>query len=124
MEEGEFNGVIGDRKDRKLNRVDDDLGIMWFKDQEDRNFLVHVDCVIFDDDTTFAFGASDKSRGPFSSIVRLVVGEIVKPIQALAQFLGSKRSSSLTIGNNIDGDDDDLEVMVNNKVVDGDEKRE
>ncbi|XP_024987924.1 F-box protein At5g46170 [Cynara cardunculus var. scolymus] len=82
------------------------------------NVVVRVDCVISDDDATSASAASDKSRGPFSSLVRLVVGGIVKPIQALGQFLGPKRSSSssssspssssssLSVGNNVDGDDD------------------
>lgn len=74
------------------------------------NVVVRVDCVISDDDATSASGASDKSRGPFSSLVRLVFGGIVKPIQALGQFLGPKRSSSsssaLSVGNNVDGDDD------------------
>ncbi|KAI3719694.1 hypothetical protein L6452_20596 [Arctium lappa] len=76
------------------------------------NVVVRVDCVISDDDATSASAASDKSRGPFSSLVRLVVGGIVKPIQALGQYLGPKRSSlsssstSLSVGNNVDGDDD------------------
>ncbi|KAL4586333.1 hypothetical protein LXL04_010969 [Taraxacum kok-saghyz] len=73
------------------------------------NVVVRVDCVISDDDATSASGASDKSRGPFSSLVRLVFGGIVKPIQALGNFLGPKRSSSstaLSVGNNVDGDDD------------------
>ncbi|KAI3758418.1 hypothetical protein L6452_05979 [Arctium lappa] len=88
------------------------------------NVMVCVECVIFDDDATSASGTSDKSRGLFSSIVTLVVRGIVKPIQALGQFLRSKRSSLLTVGKNIHGDDDDLEVMVYIKVVDGDEERD
>ncbi|KAI3796421.1 hypothetical protein L1987_39091 [Smallanthus sonchifolius] len=77
------------------------------------NVVVRVDCVISDNDATSAAGASDKSRGPFSSLVRLVFGGIVKPIQAIGQFLGPKRSSplpssstssALSVGNN--GDDD------------------
>ncbi|KAK9051306.1 hypothetical protein SSX86_027933 [Deinandra increscens subsp. villosa] len=67
------------------------------------NVVVRVDCVISDDDATSAAGASDKSRGPFSSILRLVFGGIVKPIQAIGQFLGPKRSA-LSAGNNGDGD--------------------
>ncbi|KAL7606679.1 hypothetical protein Lser_V15G15531 [Lactuca serriola] len=71
------------------------------------NVVVRVDCVISDDDATSASGASDKSRGPFSSLVRLVFGGIVKPIQALGNFLGPKRSSSsLSVVNNVDADDD------------------
>ena len=62
---------------------------------------------ISDDDSTSASGASDKSRGPFSSLVRLIFGGIVKPIQALGNLLGPKRSSSsLYVGNNVDADDD------------------
>ncbi|KAI3692587.1 hypothetical protein L6452_32405 [Arctium lappa] len=57
-----------------------------------------------------------------TSLMILMVGGIVKPIQAPGQFLGPKRSSSLTVSNNIHGDDDDLEVMVNSKAVDGDEE--
>jgi hypothetical protein len=58
------------------------------------NILVRVDCVISDDDGSAAGASSDKSRGPFSSLFRLVFGGIVKPLQALGQFLGPKRSSS------------------------------
>ncbi|KAI3818435.1 hypothetical protein L1987_12242 [Smallanthus sonchifolius] len=74
-----------------------------------QNVVVRVDCVISDDDAASA--TSDKSRGPFSSLVRLVFGGIVKPIQAIGQFLGPKRSSpsssssALSVGNNVGGDD-------------------
>ncbi|KAL6206877.1 hypothetical protein ACLB2K_024123 [Fragaria x ananassa] len=66
--------------------------------------LVRVDCVISDDDSTSSSSSSspsssDKSRAPFSSLVRLVLGGIVKPLQALGQFLGPRRSSSsLAVG--------------------------
>ncbi|KAL6197417.1 hypothetical protein ACLB2K_033026 [Fragaria x ananassa] len=61
--------------------------------------LVRVDCVISDDDSTSSSSSSspsssDKSRAPFSSLFRLVFGGIVKPLQALGQFLGPRRSSS------------------------------
>ncbi|CAH1434262.1 unnamed protein product [Lactuca virosa] len=82
------------------------------------NVVVRVDCVISDDDSSSASGSSDKSRGPISSLFRIVFGGIVKPIQALGQFFGPKRSSysslsspssssssSLSVGN-VDGDDD------------------
>ncbi|KAI3800752.1 hypothetical protein L1987_28846 [Smallanthus sonchifolius] len=81
------------------------------------NVVVRVDCVISDGDSTSAAGSSYKSRGPISSLFRIVFGGIVKPIQALGQFLGPKRlpssssslsspssSSSLSVGN-VDGDD-------------------
>uniref|UniRef100_A0A5B6ZYP8 F-box domain-containing protein n=1 Tax=Davidia involucrata TaxID=16924 RepID=A0A5B6ZYP8_DAVIN len=66
------------------------------------NVVVRVDCVISDDDASSAAGSSDKSRGAFSNLFRLVFGGIVKPLQALGQFLGPKRSnsasSSLAVG--------------------------
>lgn len=61
------------------------------------NVLVRVDCVISDEDSAAASSVSDKSRsgaGSFSTIFRIVFGNIVKPLQALGQFLGPKRSSS------------------------------
>ncbi|KAK9074385.1 hypothetical protein SSX86_006983 [Deinandra increscens subsp. villosa] len=73
------------------------------------NVVVRVDCVISDDDAASAAGNSDKSRGPFSSLFRLVFGGIVKPIQAIGQFLGPNRSSispapatALSVGSNGD----------------------
>uniref|UniRef100_A0A5B6ZVQ6 F-box domain-containing protein n=1 Tax=Davidia involucrata TaxID=16924 RepID=A0A5B6ZVQ6_DAVIN len=78
------------------------------------NVVVRVDCVISDDDASSAAGSSDKSRGAFSNLFRLVLGGIVKPLQALGQFLGPKRSnsasSSLAVGSGAPGgDDDDLD---------------
>ncbi|KAM5587622.1 F-box protein [Rosa sericea] len=70
------------------------------------NVVVRVDCVISDDDSSPSASASDKSRAPFSSLFRLVFGGIVKPLQALGQFLGPRRSSSassLAVGNEDDG---------------------
>ncbi|MFS8027712.1 putative F-box-like domain superfamily protein [Helianthus anomalus] len=67
------------------------------------NVVVRVDCVISDDDATSASGI-DKSRTPFSSFFRLVVGGIVKPIQAIGQFLGHKKL--LTVGTNGNGNGD------------------
>ncbi|GKV36937.1 hypothetical protein SLEP1_g45020 [Rubroshorea leprosula] len=83
------------------------------------NVVVRVDCVISDDDSSSSSSSSDKSRiaGPFSCLFRLVFGGIVKPLQALVQFLGPKRgtasdglgtgSSSLFVGS---GGDDDREM--------------
>ncbi|MFS8021093.1 putative F-box-like domain superfamily protein [Helianthus anomalus] len=83
-----------------------------------QNVVVRVDCVISDDDSTSSSSsASDKSRGggPFSSLLRLLVGGIVKPIQAIGQLLGPKRStilapspsSALSVhNNNTSGDDE------------------
>ncbi|XP_027365422.1 F-box protein At5g46170-like [Abrus precatorius] len=81
------------------------------------NVVVRVDCVISDDDSSSSAAASDKSRGPFWNLLRLVFGGIVKPIQTLGQFLGPKRptsaatttsssspSSSLAVGTDEDGD--------------------
>ncbi|KAJ4901514.1 F-box protein [Raphanus sativus] len=59
------------------------------------NVLIRVDCVISDDDNSSLSSIKSRSAaasGPFSSIFRLVVGGIVKPLQALGQFLGAKRS--------------------------------
>ncbi|CBI30928.3 unnamed protein product, partial [Vitis vinifera] len=51
------------------------------------NVVVRVDCVISDDESSSAAGSLEKSRGPFSHLFRLVFGGIVKPLQALGQFL-------------------------------------
>ncbi|XP_050368111.1 F-box protein At5g46170-like [Argentina anserina] len=59
------------------------------------NVVVRVDCVISDDDSSPSASSSDKSRSAsISTLFRLVVGGIVKPLQALGQFLGPRRSSS------------------------------
>ncbi|KAF8413553.1 hypothetical protein HHK36_001544 [Tetracentron sinense] len=73
------------------------------------NVLVRVDCVISDDDALSAASASDKTRGLLSNIARLVFGGIVKPLQALGQFLSPKKSSSssssvLGCGGNMEAD--------------------
>ncbi|XP_004486009.1 F-box protein At5g46170-like [Cicer arietinum] len=83
------------------------------------NVLVRVDCVISDEDSSSSTASSDKSRGPFWNLLRLVFGGIAKPIQTLGQFLGPKRPSSnlnltssssnsnsspLTVGTDDDGD--------------------
>lgn len=81
------------------------------------NVVVRVDCVISDDDSSSSSSSSDKSRSSFSSLFRLVFGGIVKPIQALGQFLGPKgrnssatsssSSSSLSVGNTDEDPDSD-----------------
>ncbi|KAK3001453.1 hypothetical protein RJ639_021143 [Escallonia herrerae] len=61
------------------------------------NAVVRVDCVISDDDPSSsspAAAARGKPPSPFSHLLRLVYGGIVKPLQALGQFLGPKRSGS------------------------------
>uniref|UniRef100_A0A7N0VGL9 F-box domain-containing protein n=1 Tax=Kalanchoe fedtschenkoi TaxID=63787 RepID=A0A7N0VGL9_KALFE len=71
------------------------------------NVVVKVDCVISDDENSSSAGSSvDKSRGAFSSLFRLVFGGIVKPLQALGQLLGPKRSvsSALAVGTDEDGE--------------------
>ncbi|KAM2148854.1 hypothetical protein ACFX1Q_005413 [Malus domestica] len=61
------------------------------------NVVVRVDCVISDDDSSpssaSSSSSSDKSRAPFSALFRLVLGGIVKPLQALGQLLGPNRRS-------------------------------
>ncbi|GLT59876.1 hypothetical protein SLA2020_326710 [Shorea laevis] len=83
------------------------------------NVIVRVDCVISDDDSSSSSSSSDKSRaaGPFSNLLRFVFGGIVKPLQAIGQFLGPKRgiasdnlatgSSSYFVGS---GGEDDGEM--------------
>lgn len=73
------------------------------------NVLVRVDCVISDDDSSSLSSIKSRSAGSFSAIFRLVVGGIVKPLQALGQFLGTKRScgsgSSSSSSLSISGDE-------------------
>ncbi|OIV95755.1 hypothetical protein TanjilG_05303 [Lupinus angustifolius] len=57
------------------------------------NVVVRVDCVISDDDSNSSNSSSDKTRGTFSNLFRLVFGGIVKPLQALGQLLGPKRTT-------------------------------
>ncbi|MFS7981148.1 hypothetical protein Hanom_Chr10g00947571 [Helianthus anomalus] len=47
-----------------------------------QNFVVRVDCVISDDDPFSSSNSSDKSRS-ISTLFRILVGGIFKPIQAL-----------------------------------------
>ncbi|KAL5097026.1 hypothetical protein RYX36_001353 [Vicia faba] len=63
------------------------------------NVVVRVDCVISDDDSNSSATSSDKSRGPFWNLLRLVFGGIAKPIQTIGQFLGPKRASNSNSGN-------------------------
>ncbi|KAI8003666.1 F-box protein [Camellia lanceoleosa] len=60
------------------------------------NVVVRVDCVISDDDASSASRSSDKSCEAFSKLFRFVLGGIIKPLQALGQFLGPKRSNSIS----------------------------
>ncbi|XP_020249953.1 F-box protein At5g46170-like, partial [Asparagus officinalis] len=55
--------------------------------------VVRVDCVISDDPSPSAAGGGgdNKTRGVISNLARLVLGGIVKPLQALGQIL-NKRS--------------------------------
>ncbi|CAL0309007.1 unnamed protein product [Lupinus luteus] len=57
------------------------------------NVIVRVDCVISDDDSNASDSSPDKPNGPFSTLFRLVFGGIVKPLQALGQFLGPNRTA-------------------------------
>eukprot|EP00249_Psilotum_nudum_P017073 c26141_g2_i1 orf=1036-2181(-) len=52
------------------------------------NVVVRVDCVISGEDSNLGV----KSKGLFSHLVRFVLGTLVKPLQALQQFLGSKKT--------------------------------
>ncbi|RWW40643.1 hypothetical protein BHE74_00053928, partial [Ensete ventricosum] len=55
--------------------------------------LVRVDCVISDGPSPSSTGG-DKARGVFSLLARVVLGGLVKPLQALGQILGP--SSAVT----------------------------
>ncbi|KAE8715351.1 F-box protein [Hibiscus syriacus] len=79
------------------------------------NVVVRVDCVISDDDSSPSSSVKSRTSGPFTNLFRLVFGGIVKPLQALGQFLGPERhslnktlttstSSSLSVG--LGGGDD------------------
>ncbi|KAL5771932.1 hypothetical protein ACOSP7_011541 [Xanthoceras sorbifolium] len=91
------------------------------------NVVVRVDCVISDDDSSSS--TCEKSRSPFSNLFRFVFGGIVKPLQALGQLLGPKRTqfnptnfnhnanpnafcaaSSLSVGSDDDSDVDQAGV--------------
>lgn len=52
------------------------------------NVIVKVDCVISGDEN----GLNVKGKGIFGHLMRFVLGSIVKPLQALQQFLGHKRA--------------------------------
>lgn len=65
------------------------------------NVVVKVDCVISDDDASSS-SSCEKNRGVLSNLVRFVYGGIVKPLQSIGQFLGSRRSCS----NSSTNDDD------------------
>ncbi|KAE8816296.1 F-box protein [Hordeum vulgare] len=61
--------------------------------------LVRVDCVIPDDPASSSpssptASASARARGVFSQIARMVIGGIVKPIQALGQILSHANSAA------------------------------
>ena len=65
------------------------------------NVVVRVDCVISDDDSSSSSlsspaicSSSDKSRNPFSNLLRFVFGGIVKPLQLFTQLLNPKRPAS------------------------------
>ncbi|KAF5200352.1 F-box family protein [Thalictrum thalictroides] len=54
--------------------------------------VVRVDCVVSDDDTGTSISSSEKTtRGMFTSFAKLVFNGIVKPFQAVGQFLATKR---------------------------------
>ncbi|KAK1425362.1 hypothetical protein QVD17_20713 [Tagetes erecta] len=63
-----------------------------------QNVVVRVDCVISDDDSASVSG-TDKSRGSFLNIFRLVFGGIVKPIQGVCKFLYPKTSPASVTDN-------------------------
>ncbi|CAG7894757.1 unnamed protein product [Brassica rapa] len=69
------------------------------------NVVVRVDCVISDDDNSSLSSIKPPSAASssFSSVFSLVVGGIVKPLQALGQLLGTtSRSSSLSTSGEIE----------------------
>ncbi|MFS7944045.1 hypothetical protein Hanom_Chr06g00507381 [Helianthus anomalus] len=57
-----------------------------------QNVVVRVDCVNSEDDPSSSSNSSDKSSS-ISTLFRILIEGIFKPIQALGQFLGPKRSS-------------------------------
>ncbi|KAF8117210.1 hypothetical protein N665_0012s0212 [Sinapis alba] len=60
-----------------------------------QNVVVRVDCVISDDDnSSLKPPSSAAASSSFSAVLNLVIGGIVKPLQALGQLLGTNRSSS------------------------------
>lgn len=72
------------------------------------NVVVRVDCVISDDPSpSSAAGVvgGDKARGVFSNIARLVLGGIVKPLQALGQILNKRSPDSLSSGSSLASSD-------------------
>ena len=66
--------------------------------------VVRVDCVISDDPSLSRVAeaggaaASDKPRGVFSHLARIVLGGLVKPLVALGQILSPSSSSSAAAG--------------------------
>ncbi|CAL9166053.1 F-box protein At5g46170-like [Musa acuminata AAA Group] len=62
--------------------------------------VVRVDCVISDDPSSSPGAAggsvSDKPRGVFSHLARLVLGGLVKPLQALSQILSASSCTDAT----------------------------
>ncbi|CAH8358963.1 unnamed protein product [Eruca vesicaria subsp. sativa] len=69
------------------------------------NVVIRVDCVISDDDTSSLSSIKSRSgSSSFSSVFRLVFSGIVKPLQALGQFLGAKRSSSSSSSLSVTGE--------------------
>ncbi|THU74891.1 hypothetical protein C4D60_Mb04t38190 [Musa balbisiana] len=89
--------------------------------------VVRVDCVISDDPSSSpgaAGGAvSDKPRGVFSHLARLVLGGLVKPLQALSQILSSSSCTDATAGKSASGSPSEashhspMEVLKNFKEV-------
>ncbi|GMH20802.1 hypothetical protein Nepgr_022644 [Nepenthes gracilis] len=79
------------------------------------NVIVRVDCVISDDESSSASSSADKSHSPFVNLLRVVFGNIFKPLQALGLFLSSKRSgcgpgivpssSALSVRNGVDDEE-------------------
>ncbi|KAK9088400.1 hypothetical protein Scep_027482 [Stephania cephalantha] len=73
------------------------------------NVVVRVDCVVSDDDPSSSslarLGSCDKSRSVLSNLVRVLLGSIIKPIQALGQFIGPKKAGSLTAAVGVVEDD-------------------
>ncbi|CAL9104004.1 unnamed protein product [Musa textilis] len=67
------------------------------------DIVVRVDCVVSDESSMFpdteadsAAAGSDKPRGVFSHLARVVLGGLVKPLHALGQLFSSSSSSLAT----------------------------
>ncbi|GLJ36147.1 hypothetical protein SUGI_0725140 [Cryptomeria japonica] len=105
----QMGAKVWDSEEDQLDRIPDSLLLLIFNKLDDikalgrccavskrfsclvpqvENVVVKVDCVISGEEGSL----NGKGRGIFSHLVRFVLGSIVKPLQALQQFLGPKKA--------------------------------